>query len=338
MRLKVTFEGVDLKPSNKVILPVPEAIVKLSDLVVYLRETFGLPTHVISQVSLEMDGFHLQPDSFLCDVLSNDDLVTATCTACSSNAGKQYNPTTVHEARQPLVPTNFPLIPFSIGDTIQFIEEPSSSDRMNSTVETVAVVEGIDTALWGETNPVIIFKDAQGSWDTLRLVKMTQLTILKKAEFHEKVCTTDSIDHIDNSSGNLIDTEECLEEKLKITSFTKREIPVIPNIIDPNGISWRKRQRTKSLGALRRQIEWFVKSEDRIDINELCLRRRISDITDDAADVEQAISNSHILVRDGYWVIRAHNLAEKNSILESSLNLTNDVTMTPIDDNSVASI
>jgi hypothetical protein len=55
---------------------------------------------------------------------------------------------------------------------------------------------------------------------------------------------------------------------------------------------WPTKQREKSLSAIRRQIEWYLKSESSIPIDEIMSRQRVLDLTDCVEDVISAISKS----------------------------------------------
>ena len=442
MRLKVIFDGIDELKSKKVMTPVPSAVVTILDMIVYLRESFGISERKYNNMVLFFEGFEIQTNHAIRDVLSSDDIVTAKCFSSHDTLISDLSenvPEVVSAAVDFIAPSVYPVsdysvgkqgYPFSIGDTIEFIKKDASPDRMNTTEETTATVEGIDTALWGEEDPVIVFKDGNGSWDTLRLCKMTDLKVIKlcsqpceanevthvakddtlsptnvathDASSHTQVATVDAPSHtqvatvdapsqmyvatvdatvdapshtqvatvnaplhmhvatVDAPSHTQVHTHDasshtqadrqndtpedmpsqtCVDSHMDLhvdshvngngshvlsdtgnshesiaciylnssddEEVIRRTVPIATPPVSASGPLceawlaqanlWRKRQRSKSVAALRRQIEWFVKNEGSIGIEDVVNRSRIRDLTEDLDDVVEAITTSAVI-------------------------------------------
>ena len=68
-------------------------------------------------------------------------------------------------------------------------------------------------------------------------------------------------------------------------------------------ISWKEKQRSKCISTLRRQIEWFVKSEGLLTVETVMGRSRIKDLTDNIDDVVEAVKRSDKLKLDNNIIV-----------------------------------
>ena len=193
------------------------------------------------------------------DELIPDYLVKAVC-------GAPITPMTVAPPDESVIDLSERCRPIAVGDKIRFVEDGLSE-------HTIGVVEGIDTALWGEKDPVIIFKDHNESWDTLRLCKMNELEVIEK--FRGDVV----VDLVPESSKE--PAIDLLSGQPAVGSEKKSEKK-----------SSRERQRDKSIAAMRRQIEWYVRDEGPLGIEDIANRTRIRDMSEEIEDVVEAIARS----------------------------------------------
>jgi hypothetical protein len=87
---------------------------------------------------------------------------------------------------------------------------------------------------------------------------------------------------------------------LKIHTSRERPVPIELNEApDPEqvrkGSMWKDKQRKKSVAALRRQVEWFVKQEGVVEVQEILQRPRIKDLCESFEDLSGAVQQSRIL-------------------------------------------
>ena len=120
---------------------------------------------------------------------------------------------------------------------------------------------------------MIIFKDHNESWDTLRLCKMNELEVIEK--FRGDVV----VDLVPESSKE--PAIDLLSGQPAVGSEKKSEKK-----------SSRERQRDKSIAAMRRQIEWYVRDEGPLGIEDIANRTRIRDMSEEIEDVVEAIARS----------------------------------------------
>jgi hypothetical protein len=333
MRIRVVFKPeLGLGSYSKVLLPIPTTIELIRDLIAYMRETFGLPEQQIGAIFLTIDDFVLPDSQRVSDVLTNDDvvLVQTSFVAAGEYLDNRENHDEGHSAKLPRIDTgsdgtsengdegppaklprieaesaipdertdlnkheelgitadsdevadlssisaeptdSLTKITLAEGDMIQFIDR-STEHRMEGVVREV-----IEDGMCG--NPIIKFTHVNGPIDSLPLSDMKDLEVvpLQREE------------HDDEAS-----------PVLKI--HPSPPLPPLPAIeeVNPDHLKradhWKARQRKKSTAALRRQVEWFVKQESSVEVDDILRRPRIKDLCESFEELSEAIKESKVV-------------------------------------------
>ena len=420
MRLKVVFDQkLRLGDYTKVVVPVPKSIEQVSELIEYLRDTFGLPDEVTGPLSVSIDDFVITPDQDVVDALRNDDVIrvmmrkpVSGSTPLASGVKRQsvegsypvdstvkcarneeftspaesrfmndstvkvadmdefVSPAESHPARvsdvksslteefaspaesnlldeYTIVPTaaspdapplpsghgfftpfsmvsndsplnaapilpdpvemeDSPLppvaefltpqsdiapFPLKVGDTIRFIEkgQPAHTD---------GVVRGIQHDIRTEDNAVV-FTNHLGSWDSLPLDAMTELVVTGR------ISVVKASPPPEPEAPPMPEIKTRASPLILPVSAPASLIKSDPDEADRRKIEqWRDRQRNKSLAALRRQIEWIVKQEGELSVDELMRKPRIRDLTERFDDVGEAVAKSGSVRVDGQRILK----------------------------------
>lgn len=310
MRLKVIFDAdFDMGPYSKMILPVPASIDLVRDLTDLVRETFGLPENKTGRIIFSLDDFVLKETLRVSEVLRNDDVITARkddllvshqdllqpSKHISSREDGDESPALKYpriepesqpqdnhlgssvksEAEKPIYSTSKVEMHLEL-DSRAFLEYiPSEGDRITFTDESITQrLEGtvrevfVDQAT-GET--LISFSHTNGPIDILPLVQMKDLAPLDQE-------ASPALRIHPPPVKNAVETQA----EIDLEHIKRAEL-------------WRKKQENKSFAALRRQIEWYVKQERTVDINDLLNRPRIKDLCGSMEDLVSAIEDSKLV-------------------------------------------
>lgn len=158
------------------------------------------------------------------------------------------------------------------GDEIRFFID-NFPEATHAIVRTVAKGTCIEDA-------VVEFTSDSGSWVSMRLADMIDLSIVSRA--------------IRGS-----DDEFVVRPSLKLEVLGDSPVKFEPDEADlKRSQSWRVKQRKRCISALRRQIEWIIKEEGSLPFDDLVGRSRIKDLTDTKSDVIEAITASQRLSLD----------------------------------------
>ena len=334
MRIRVVFKPeLGLGNYSKVLLPIPTTIELIRDLIVYMRETFGLPEQQIGAIFLSMDDFVLPDSQRVSDVITNDDVVQVQTSfvAAGENLNERENHDEGHSAKLPRIDTgsdgtsenrdegppaklprieaesempdakmeskkheelgitadsdevadlssisavptdSLTKITLAEGDMIQFIDR-STEHRMKGVVREV-----IEDGMCG--NPIIKFTHVNGPIDSLPLSDMKELEVipLQKDEEHDEEASPVLKIHPNPPLPPLPAIEEVNPDRLKRADH------------------WKARQRKKSTAALRRQVEWFVKQETSVEVDDILERPRIKDLCESFEELSEAIKESKVV-------------------------------------------
>ena len=132
----------------------------------------------------------------------------------------------------------------------------------------------------GNEDTVVEFTSDSGSWASMRLAEMVDLSVVFRA-------IRGSDDDVD------------VRPNLKLEVLGEPPVKFEPDVADLKRVqSWRDKQRKRCISALRRQIEWIIKEEGSLALDNLVGRSRIKDLTDTESDVIAAITASQRLSLD----------------------------------------
>ena len=181
--------------------------------------------------------------------------------------------------------------PLKVGDTIRFIEkgQPAHTD---------GVVRGIQHDIRTEDNAVV-FTNHLGSWDSLPLDAMTELVVTGR------ISVVKASPPPEPEAPPMPEIKTRASPLILPVSAPASLIKSDPDEADRRKIEqWRDRQRNKSLAALRRQIEWIVKQEGELSVDELMRKPRIRDLTERFDDVGEAVAKSGSVRVDGQRILK----------------------------------
>jgi hypothetical protein len=144
---------------------------------------------------------------------------------------------------------------------------------------THAIVRSVEKGT-GNEDAVVEFTSDSGSWASMRLADMIDLSVVSRA--------------IRGSDDDFV-----VRPSLKLEVLEEPPVKCEPDEADLKRIqSWREKQRKRCISALRRQIEWIIKEEGSLPLDDLAGRSRIKDLTDTKSDLLEAITASQRLSLD----------------------------------------
>lgn len=326
MRIRVVFKPeLGLGNYSKVLLPIPSTIELIQDLIVYIRETFGLPEPEIGAIFLSMDDFVLPGSQRVSEVLTKDDVVQVQTSFVTVG---EYSNKRVHvsETQDEGHSAKLPRVDKEITDGFSENQDAGrASEKIDGTMELMkhdeitvngvvpdlSTIPAVPTDSWKKTtlaegdmirfidrstsqgmvgvvrevfeegmcgNPIIKFTHVNGPIDSLPLSDMKDLEVmpLQRDEYDEEASPILRI-----HPSPLLPPPPAIEE-------------VSPDHVT-RADNWKARQRKKSTAALRRQVEWFVKQESSVEVDDILQRPRIKDLCESFEELSEAVRDSKVI-------------------------------------------
>ena len=360
MRVKVIFDSrLRLGEYSKVVVPIPNNVEFVQDLVEHLRDTFGLNEADTGRITVSIDDFVITNNQLVKDVLVNDDMIRIRCER-TPDVRSPVGSVTMQSVGDDFVMVERPIkrlrefvksesppspkfqraeddLPPSTGKVYQHVEDKVADLPSLAVIDESVMHDGPGIVQHQEHSES---DDVQEAENILHKTASTDaLRESVKSESSSSATIQHAVDDISAPQEMPPQPEE--EESPDLPTFTVLEessmhdVPAIiigqapaesdsmppesgspasspafmihPSApIEPSALKlegpdtehvqrsdeWRDRQKKKSITALRRQLEWFVKQDGPLTPESLLSQPRVADLADSAADILEAVARS----------------------------------------------